>query len=31
LLWLFWTWDLKNYLPWLASNHDPPNLSLLSS
>jgi hypothetical protein len=26
LLWLFW-----NYLPWLALNHDSPNLSLPSS
>jgi hypothetical protein len=24
--WLFWIWDLVNYLHGLASNHDPPNL-----
>jgi hypothetical protein len=28
LLWLFWRWGLMNYLPGLASNHNPPNLSL---
>jgi hypothetical protein len=28
LLWLFWRWDLVNYLPRLASNRDPPDLSL---
>jgi hypothetical protein len=31
LLWLFWRQGLKNYLVRIASNHDPPNLSLLSS
>jgi hypothetical protein len=31
LLWLFWRWVLENYLPRLALNHDPPDLSLLSS
>jgi hypothetical protein len=31
LLWLFWKWDLANYLPRLALNHDPPDLSFLSS
>jgi hypothetical protein len=31
LLWLFWRWGLLNYLPRLASNHDPPNLSIPSS
>jgi hypothetical protein len=30
LLWLFWRWDLVNYLPWLALNCNPPNLSLPS-
>jgi hypothetical protein len=24
-------WDLGNILPWLALNHDPPDLCLLSS
>jgi hypothetical protein len=27
LLWLFWSFSLMNSLPWLALNHDPPNLS----
>jgi hypothetical protein len=31
LLWLFWRWGLVNYLLRLASNCDPPDLSLLSS
>jgi hypothetical protein len=31
LLWLFWRWGISNYLPGLASNLSPPNLSLLSS
>jgi hypothetical protein len=31
LLWLFWTWGLENYLPRLASNHDPTDISLPSS
>jgi hypothetical protein len=31
LLWLFWRWDFVNYLPGLASNHDPLDLSLLNS
>jgi hypothetical protein len=31
LLWLFWRWSLENYFPRLASNQDPPNLSLQSS
>jgi hypothetical protein len=31
LLWLFWRWDLKNFLPGLASNYSPPNFSFLSS
>jgi hypothetical protein len=33
LLWLFWRWGvgLAKYLLGLASNHDPPELSLLSS
>jgi hypothetical protein len=26
-----WRWGLMNYLPWLASSLDPPNLSLPSS
>jgi hypothetical protein len=30
LLWLFWGWDLISYLPRLALNHDPSNLSLIS-
>jgi hypothetical protein len=30
-LWLFWRWDLVNYLPWLASNHKPLDFSLSSS
>jgi hypothetical protein len=29
-LWLFWRWGLMNYLPGLASNCDPPDLSLSS-
>jgi hypothetical protein len=28
---VFWRWDLLSYLPGLALNWDPPNLSLLSS
>jgi hypothetical protein len=28
LLWLLWRWSLKNYLPKLASNPDPPDFSL---
>jgi hypothetical protein len=28
LLWLFWRWILTDYLPRLALNHDPPDLSL---
>jgi hypothetical protein len=28
---LFWRWSLSIYLPGLALNHDPPNLSLPSS
>jgi hypothetical protein len=31
LLWLFWRWGLENYLSGLASNLNPPNLSLLNS
>jgi hypothetical protein len=31
LLWLFWRWDLVNYLPRLAFNHNLPNLSLPNS
>jgi hypothetical protein len=31
LLSLFWRWSLENYLPRLASNHDPPDLSLTRS
>jgi hypothetical protein len=31
LLWLFWRRGLVNYLPRLALNYDPPNLSLPSS
>jgi hypothetical protein len=32
LLWFFFLrWSLMNYLPELAWNHDPPDLSLLSS
>jgi hypothetical protein len=31
LLWLFWRWGVIYYLLGLASNWDPPNLSLLSS
>jgi hypothetical protein len=31
LLWLFWRLSLTNYLPGLASNRDPPNLSFPSS
>jgi hypothetical protein len=31
LLWLFWRWGLTNYLLRLASNNNPPNLSLPSS
>jgi hypothetical protein len=30
-LWLFCRWGLKNYLPWVALNHDPPNFRLPSS
>jgi hypothetical protein len=30
LLWLFWRWGLMNYLPVLALNHIPPDLSLPS-
>jgi hypothetical protein len=30
LFWLFWRWGFMNYLPWLASNHNPPDLSFLS-
>jgi hypothetical protein len=30
-LWLIWRWGLMHYLPGLASNHDPPNLSPSSS
>jgi hypothetical protein len=29
LLWLFWRWGLSNYLPKLALNYDPCDLSLL--
>jgi hypothetical protein len=28
LLWLFQRWSLENCLPWVASNCDPPDLSL---
>jgi hypothetical protein len=28
LLWLFWRWGFVNYLPRLASNCYPPDLSL---
>jgi hypothetical protein len=28
---LFWRWGLENYLPRLASNCDPPDLSLPTS
>jgi hypothetical protein len=28
LLWLFWRWGLKSYLPGLASNHDPQTMIL---
>jgi hypothetical protein len=31
LLWLFWRWCLANCLPSLASNFDPPHISLPSS
>jgi hypothetical protein len=31
LLWLFWRWSLKNYLPGLALNCNPPDLSLPST
>jgi hypothetical protein len=31
LLWLFWRWDMMIYLPRLALNFNPPNLSLPSS
>jgi hypothetical protein len=31
LLWLLWRWGLMNYLPELASNLNPPDLSLPSS
>jgi hypothetical protein len=27
---IFWRWSLLNYLPQLASNHDPPDLSFPS-
>jgi hypothetical protein len=27
LLWLFWRWGLENYLPGLALNQNPPDLS----
>jgi hypothetical protein len=28
LLWLFWRWNLLNYLPGLASNSDPPDVQV---
>jgi hypothetical protein len=31
LLWLFWRCGLSTCLPWLASNCDPPDLSLPGS
>jgi hypothetical protein len=31
LLWLFWRWGLENYLPGLALNLGPPDVSLPSS
>jgi hypothetical protein len=31
LVWLFWKWSLKNYLPGLPLNLDVVDLSLLSS
>jgi hypothetical protein len=31
LLWFIWRWSLENYLPGLALNCDPPDLSLPSS
>jgi hypothetical protein len=31
LLWLFWRLGFVNYLPRLASNYNPPDLSLPSS
>jgi hypothetical protein len=31
LLWLFWRWDLMNFLSWLAWNHAPPDLSVSRS
>jgi hypothetical protein len=31
LLWLFRRWDLWNYLPMMALNLNPPNLSLPSN
>jgi hypothetical protein len=31
LLWLFWRWGFWNYLPGLALNRNPPDLSLPSS
>jgi hypothetical protein len=31
LLWLFWREGVLNYLPGLALNCDPPDLSLQSS
>jgi hypothetical protein len=31
LLWLFWGWGLLIYLPGLALNHYPPDLSLPNS
>jgi hypothetical protein len=30
LLWLFWRWDLTNYLPSLTSSCNPPNVNLPS-
>jgi hypothetical protein len=27
----FWRWGLKNSLPWLATNHHPPDLNFPSS
>jgi hypothetical protein len=31
MLWLFWRWSLMNYLPRLALNHNPSDLSLPNS
>jgi hypothetical protein len=31
LIWLVWRWGLMNYLPRMASNRNPPSLSLLNS